>query len=220
MLSILAAALIMQTAEAAPVALKPAPAPSGDGIAIFHDLPFKHPVTLLLRSIDPATGVFGATTIFVNASDYAAGSGRLHAEGTVKQFHAAVLAPGTYAVIGKVERIPDGDTVKVWTTCRPKDAEIFEMTPNGRAFVPAPVGMTFDPAEMDGQIQQFLKADDAQLEEDLAAILAANPSFGGDYERVKPSQTVSFKSPRGAENCLKPGPAKGKIVASKVASAQ
>jgi hypothetical protein len=207
MLSILAAFLTMQVAEAAPAA----PAPQ-DGVALFHDIPFKHPVTLLLRPIDPASGAFGETTLLVNATDFAAGSGRLHADGTVKQFHAAVLAPGTYAVIGKIERIPDGDVVKVWSTCRPKDAEIFEMKPNGRVLIAAPVGMTFDPAEMEGQLQQFLKADDAQLEKDVAAILSANPSFAGDYERAAPALTVAFKSPRGAEECLKPGPAKGKIV--------
>lgn len=215
MLSILAAVLSLQAAEAAPAA----PAPGEGGIAIFHDLPFKHPVTLLLRRIDPATGAFGETTMEISAGDFAAGSGRLHADDTVKQFHAAILAPGTYAMIGKVERIPDGDTVKVWTTCRPKDAEIFEMKPNGRALVPAPVGMTFDPLEMEGQVQQFLKADGAQLEKDLAAILSANPSFAGDYERVQPALAVSFKSPRGAQECLKPGPAKGKIIPNKGAGA-
>lgn len=209
MLSFLAAVLALQAIEAAPAS---APA-SPDGVAIFHDIPFKHPVTLLLRPIDPASGAFGASTLFVDASDFAAGSGRLHAEGTVKQFHAAVLAPGAYAVIGKIERIPEGDRVNVWTTCRPKDAEIFEMPPNGRVLVPAPTGMTFDPAEMEGQLRAFLKADDAQLEKDLAAILSANPSFAGNYERPAPTLTVAFKSPRGAEECLKSGPAKGKIVA-------
>lgn len=207
MLSILAAIFFLQAAETAPEA-----APPQDGVAIFHDIPFKHPVTLLLRPIDPATGVFGETTLLVHSTDFAAGSGRLRAEGTVKQFHAAELAPGSYAVIGKIERIPDGDSVKVWTTCRPKDAEIFEMPPRGAVLVPAPVGMTFDPAEMEGQLQEFLKADDAQLEKDLAAILSANPSFAGEYERVSPALTVAFKSPRGAEECLTPGPAKGKIV--------
>ena len=208
MLSILAAVFALQATEVAPAA---APAPQ-DGVAIFHDIPFKHPVTLLLRPIDPATGVFGETTLLVHSTDFAAGSGRLYAEGTVKQFHAAELSPGHYAVVGKIERIPNGDTVKVWTTCRPKDAEIFEMPPLGYVLVPAPVGMTFDPAEMESQLQEFLKADDAQLEQDLAAILSANPSFAGDYQRVTPSLTVAFKSPRGAEECLKPGPAKGKIV--------
>lgn len=209
MLSILAAAMMLQTAETASAM----PAPDAAGIVLFHDMPFKHPVTLLLRPIDLETGAFGDATILVNATDFTAGSGRLRAEGTVKQFHAATLAPGNYAVIGKIERIPNGAAVKVWTTCRPKDAEIFEMTPNGRVLVPAPVGMTFDPADMENQLQQFLKADEAQLEKDLAAILAANPSFDGAYERVTPAQTVSFKSPRGAEECLKPGPAKGKITA-------
>lgn len=212
MLTSLAAALFLQAAA------QPAPAiiETVDGIVIFHDMPFRHPVTLLLRAVDPHTGALGEATILVNASEFAAGSGRLHADGAVKQFHAAVLAPGTYAAIGKIERIPaEGGLVKVLTTCRPKDAEIFEVTPGGRLLAPAPVGMTGDVADMEWQLQEFLKGDDAQLEKDLAAIIAANPSFAGDYERVEPTLNVKFKMAKGAEDCLKPGPAKGKIVPAK-----
>lgn len=212
-----AAALFLQAAAVEPA---PAPAPSiietAAGIVIFHDMPFRHPVTLLLRAVDAKTGAFGETTILVNASDFAAGSGRLHADGAVKQFHAAILAPGTYAAIGKIERIPaEAGVEKVLTTCRPKDAEIFEVTPGGRILAPAPVGMTGDVADMEWQLQEFLKGDDAQLEKDLAAILAANPSFAGDYARAAPAQHVAFKMAKGAEECLKPGPARGKIVPAK-----
>jgi hypothetical protein len=216
MLSIFAA-LTLQAAAAAPAsAPEPATIETAAGIVIFHDMPFRHPVTLLLRAIDLRTGAFGETTLLIHSTDFAAGSGRLTAEGTVKQFHAAVLAPGTYAAIGKIERIPAEDgVVKVLTTCRPKDAEIFEVTPGGRILAPAPVGMTGDVAHMEWQLQEFLKGDDAQLEKDLAAILAANPSFGGDYQRAAPTQMVTFKMAKGAEECLKPGPAKGKIVPKK-----
>ena len=208
-----AAAFFLQAATVAPA---PSIIETAAGIVIFHDMPFRHPVTLLLRAVDAKTGAFGETTILVNATDFAAGSGRLTAEGTVKQFHAAVLAPGTYAVIGKVERIPAEDGVlKVATTCRPKDAEIIEVTPGARLLAAAPVGMTGDVADMEWQLQEFLKGDDAQLEKDLAAILAANPAFAGDYQRAAPAQHVTFKMAKGAEECLKPGPAKGKIVPAK-----
>jgi hypothetical protein len=209
----LTAAIVIQAAAAEPA---PAIIETAAGVVMFHDMPFRHPVTLLLRAVDAKTGAFGETTLLVNADDFAAGSGRLHADGAVKQFHAAVLAPGTYAAIGKIERIPaDGDRVKVLTTCRPNDAEIFEVTPGGRVLAAAPVGMTGDVADMEWQLQQFLKGDDAQLEKDLAAILAANPAFAGDYARATPTLNVKFKMAKGAEECLKPGPAKGKIVPAK-----
>lgn len=217
MLTLFAAAFFFQAAAAAPTgAGGPTTIETAAGIVIFHDMPFRHPVTLLLREIDTKTGAFGETTLLVNAGEFAAGSGRLYADGIVKQYHAAVLAPGTYAAIGKIERIPaEGGLVAVQTTCRPIDAEILEVTPGARLLAAAPVGMTGDVADMQWQIQEFLKGDDAQLEKDLAAILAANPSFAGDYQRAAPTQMATFKMAKGGEECLKPGPAKGKIVPKK-----
>lgn len=201
---------------AAPLAQESAAA---DGTVVFHDIPFVHPVTLLLRAVDVETGAFGDVNLLVTPGEFAAGRGMLKAAegaGTVKQFHAAVLAPGSYAVIGKIERIPAGDQMKIWTTCFPKGARIFTVENASHLLVEAPMTMTFDPALMQTQIEQYLKADSAQMKKDFAAILAANPSFAGDYRETAPTLAVSFKSaPSGGveeEECIRPGKAKGKII--------
>jgi hypothetical protein len=218
MFSLLAAFLF----AAAPAEAAPPPAQESaaeDGIVVFHDIPFVHPVTLLLRAVDVETGAFGDVNLLVTPGEFAAGRGMLKAAegaGTVKEFHAAELARGAYAMIGKIERIPDGDQVKIWTTCYPKGAQIFTVESAARLLVETPTTMTFDPALMQTQIEQYLKADSAQMKKDFAAILAANPSFAGDYREEKPATAVSFKmAPSGsveAEECIRPGKAKGKII--------
>lgn len=218
-LAAVAASAASAQTDAPALAADQAPAADKSGVVVFHDTPFVHPVSLLLRAIDPATGEFGAATIIVASTDFAAGSGRLHAAAeaaTINQFHAAALAPGSYAMIGKIERIPDGDVVKVWSTCFPKGADIFTLAEGERVLVAAPMSMTFDVASMQSQLEQYLKAGEAgRLEQDFAAILAANPSFAGDYRAAAPVHSVSFKMTKSKgdeEPCLKPGAAKGKII--------
>lgn len=216
----LSALALCSFAMAPATAQEPAPAADPAAIAVFHDFPFPHPVSLILRKIDIATGEFGPVNINVASTDFAAGSGRIRVaddEATLHQFHAVVLEPGTYAMIGKTERIPEGNVVKAWLTCFPKGADIFTVEASDRVLVKAPTSMTFDPAHMQSQIEQFLKAGEAgQLEKDFAAVLAANPSFGGEYRTATPERAVAFKMQKSAADgidCLKPGAAKGKIVA-------